>query len=129
MSNLISRRWENKNLIFHLYFVAVHVCSWTVRDTVCAVIKGPGVPEISENFWNFMSHVQSENLYLSDINKIVSQLTSNTLVCLSVTISGTVPYTNQPTNQPLSVDQDTASWLASIGCIVVTVALNGGTDW
>jgi len=50
MSNLISRRWENNNLIFQLYFVTARVCSWTVRGTIWTAINGPGVPGIAEEF-------------------------------------------------------------------------------
>jgi len=50
MNNIVSRRWENNNLIFQLYFTTVRVCSWTVRGTICTAIIGPGVPGIAEDF-------------------------------------------------------------------------------
>ena len=57
-----------------------------------------------------LSCVQSEHLCLSGTNKsVVSQLTSSTVVCLSVTVSGTVQCSYQ--QNILSVDRDTA------GCI------------
>ena len=62
-----------------------------------------------------LSCVQSENLCLSGINKsLVSQLTSVTVVSLSVTVSSTVQCTNQ--ENVLSVDRDTADLLRGDSC-------------
>lgn len=64
-----------------------------------------GLRRIFESFC--LSCVQREKLCLNSINKSpVSQLTSSTVVCLSVTVSGTVQCTNQ--QNVLSLDRDAA---------------------